>query len=103
MTDEAMTAELHCAQCDKETLHTIVYAGRLLVSSTCQICGMQVKHESNDLRFHYVKDLEHRLITKPRRLWRRFWRTPVTLTITLPKKVMQQPAKLWNEIKTLFR
>jgi hypothetical protein len=103
MTDEEMTVELHCAQCDKETLHTIVYAGRLLVSSKCGICGMQVKHESNDLRFQYVKDLEHRLVTKPRRLLRRFWRTPVNLTFTLPRKVMQKPAKLWHEIRTLFR
>lgn len=103
MTNEIITAELHCAHCDQETLHNLVYAGRLLVSSTCQSCQMQVKHEPGDLRIHYIKDLEHRIVTKPRRLWRRFWRAPILLIWTLPKKVMEQPAKLWNEIKTLFK
>lgn len=103
MNNEVMSAELHCAQCDQETLHTLVYAGRLLVSSTCQVCQMQVKHEPGDLRVHYIKDLEHRIVTKPGRLWRRFWAAPLALLWTLPKKIMQQPRKLWNEVKTLWK
>ena len=103
MTDEVMFAELHCAQCDQETLHALVYAGRLLVSATCQKCSMQVKHEPGDLRLQYIKDLEHRIATKPARLWRRFWRAPITLVWSLPRKVMQQPNKIWNEVKALFR
>lgn len=103
MTDEVMYAELHCSHCDQETLHALVYAGRLIVSSTCQTCHTQVKHEPGDLRLHYIKDLENRIATKPGRLWRRFWKSPAGVMWSTPKKVMQQPKKFWREIKSLFR
>ena len=103
MKDEVMFAELHCAQCGQETLHQLVYAGRLLVSTTCQKCSMQVKHDSGDLRLHYIKDLEHRIVTKPARLWRRFWRAPASLIWNMPGKVLHQPSKIWREIKVLFK
>lgn len=103
MSREVMTAELHCAHCGQETLHTLVYAGRLLVSTTCQICHTQVKHEPGDLRIQYVKDLENRIVTKPRRLWTRFWRSPVAVFWSFPRKAVEQPRKIWNEVKELFK
>lgn len=102
MNNEELTAELHCSNCDHETIHTLVYAGRLLVSTTCQVCNSQVKHEAIDLRLHYLKDLEHRIATKPRRLLRRFWRSPFSSAISLPKKFMSQPRKIWSEIKSIL-
>lgn len=103
MSDEVMYAELHCASCDRETIHALVYAGRLIVSSTCQTCNTQVKHDAGDLRLHYLKDLENRIATKPARLWRRFWRSPAGVIWSTPKKVLQQPKKFWREIKSLFK
>lgn len=98
-----MYAELHCANCDQETLHALVYAGRLIVSTTCQTCYLQVKHEPGDLRIHYIKDLENRIVTKPGRLWKRFWKAPIGSLWTMPRKTMQQPRKIWHEIKALFK
>lgn len=103
MNDNIIDVELHCAHCASETLHELVYAGRLLVSSKCKKCGTQVKHESNDLRFQYIKDLENRIATKPLRLWRQFWRSPATLLKSLPRKTLQQPKKIWDEITRLWR
>ena len=100
--NEEVTAELHCSHCDHETIHTLVYAGRLLVSTTCQTCKTQIKHEAIDLRLHYLKDLEHRIATKPARLWRRFWSAPISSMINLPRKVMLQPKKIWSEIKAIL-
>ncbi len=103
MSAEIMSAELHCAHCDQETLHTLVYAGRLLVSSTCETCQTQVRHEPADLRIHYVRDLEHRIVTKPFRLWRRFWKSPRAVFWGFPKQAVGQPRKFWNEVKELFK
>ena len=98
----AIKAELHCAHCDAETIHELVYVGRLLASSTCTVCKTQVRHESDDLRIEYIKDLENRIKTKPFRLWRRFWRSPTDTVRTFPSKSMSQPKKFWSEIKNLF-
>ena len=100
--NEEVTAELHCSHCDHETIHTLVYAVRLLVSTTCQTCNSQVKHEAIDLRLHYLKDLEHRISTKPRRLWRGFWSAPFSQMVSFPKKFMSQPKKIWKEIKAIL-
>lgn len=103
MNNEVISAELHCAHCDMETLHTVVYAGRLLVSTTCQNCQTQVKHQPGDLRVAYIKDLEHRISTKPGRLWRKFWKSPFSLMWNFPRKSLQQPGKILSEIKKLFK
>ena len=39
LSKEVLEAELNCAHCHKETLHELVYAGRLLVSTTCSVCN----------------------------------------------------------------
>lgn len=103
MNHEEISAELHCSHCGLETLHTLIYAGRLLVSTTCQNCQRQVKHDPGDLRVAYIKDLEHRISTKPGRLWKRFWSAPLSIMWNFPRKSMQQPGKIFGEIKKLFK
>jgi len=93
---------LECAHCNAETLHTLVYVGRLLASTTCNVCKTKVSHQADDLRVAYVKDLEHRIKTKPFRLWRRFWRNPTKTVTEFPGKALKQPGKFWSEFKKLF-
>ena len=102
MRDEVMYAELHCVHCGAEVLHELLYAGRLLVSTTCQLCHLRVKHNPGDLSLNYLIDLENRISTKPGRLWKRFWKSPIRLIWGMPAKVFQQPGKIWREIKSLF-
>ena len=101
MSNEVLNAELNCAHCRKETVHELIYAGRLLVSTTCSVCNTRVEHESNDLWDNYLKDLPHRIATKPYRLWKRFWRTPKTLVWTLPKQTFSKPFKMFREYRNL--
>lgn len=101
MSKEVLEAELNCAHCRRETLHELVYAGRLLVSTTCSICSSRVEHESNDLWDNYLKDLPHRIATKPLRLWRRFWRSPKNLVWNLPKSTFTKPFKMLKEYRNL--
>jgi len=60
---ETINASLECTKCKTETMHELVYAGRLLASTTCTVCKTKIMHESDDLRVAYVKDLEHRIKT----------------------------------------
>ena len=103
MSNEVMDVELHCAVCKLETVHHLRYAGRLLVSSTCSVCKTEVKHERNDLRIQYAKDLQHRVATKPWRLWKRFWRAPKAVFWSFPKAVFSQPLKFWREFRNIER
>jgi hypothetical protein len=100
LSKEVLEAELNCAHCRKETVHELVYAGRLLVSTTCSICNTRVEHESNDLWDNYLKDLPHRIATKPVRLWRRFLRAPSSMW-NLPKQTFGKPLKMLREYRNL--
>ena len=102
MKHETINATLECAHCKAETLHELAYAGRLLASTTCTVCRTQVSHDADSLRIAYVKDLEHRIKTKPFRMWRRFWRNPTKTVTEFPGKAMGQPRKFWQEFKNLF-
>lgn len=101
MSKEILEAELNCSHCKKEVLHELVYAGRLLVSTTCTVCYTRVEHESNDLWDHYLKDLPHRIATKPVRLWRSFLRAPSAMIWNLPKSTFGKPFKMIKEYRNL--
>jgi len=101
--DDLIEVALECSHCRQETIHRLVYVGRILASTTCSVCHTQVKHDVDDLRISYARDLLHRVVTKPFRLWRRFRRSPVTTTLEMPRKTMGKPMKLWHEIKSLLK
>jgi hypothetical protein len=95
--------DLTCVSCGHEGPHELVMAGRLFQSSRCLACGYVLRHEQRDLMSAYVWDLEHRLLTKPRRMLLRAIREPVTFARQFPAAVLHQPKKLLGEVRTLFR
>lgn len=103
MKDAAHHAELDCARCGMSTEHEVAYAGRILVRSTCTRCGVTIRREPADLRSSYLHDLEHRLVTKPRRLIHRALDQPFTFARALPGAILRQPGKLLGEIREIFR
>lgn len=97
------TTVLTCVACGEECPHDLVVVGRLLHSTRCSACGPVVRHEQRDLMSAYLRDLEHRLLTKPQRLARRAVREPLTFLTSLPGALARQPAKLLDELRTMFR
>ncbi|RJK97748.1 hypothetical protein [Vallicoccus soli] len=97
------TTVLTCVACGQESPHELVVVGRLLHSTRCTACGHVVRHEQRDLMATYLRDLEHRLLTKPQRLVRRALTEPATFLLTLPGAVLRQPGKLLEELRTLAR
>jgi NMD protein affecting ribosome stability and mRNA decay len=94
---------LTCVACAEETEHELVVVGRLLQSTRCRECGHIVRHEQRDLMTSYLKDLEHRLLTKPQRLVVRAVHDPATFLLGLPGALLRQPGKLVGEIRSVLR
>lgn len=96
-------AVLTCSSCGLESDHELRYTGRLLHSTRCTACSHVVRHEQRDLYVAYLHDLEHRVASKPRRLAQAASREPRTFARGLPRAVLRQPAKILDEIWTLWR
>lgn len=97
-TGQHRSAYLRCQACGQDSLHDVVYVGRLLYSSRCGACGHELRHGERDFGGRYLTDLEHRLLTKPRRLARRARYQPVMFARSLPAALLRQPAKLRAEL-----
>ena len=95
------TVVLTCGMCGHDTEHEVHYAGRILAHSKCTKCGTVFRQNPSTLRRNYVKDLEHRVVTKPWRLVARILRDPGYLFGGLPKALRRQPKKFIDEAKEL--
>jgi hypothetical protein len=95
-------AYLRCSACGTHTLHEVSYVGRLLYAIRCTACGHEVRHGDQDFAGRYLLDLEHRLLTKPRRLVRRARYQPLSFARSLPAAVARQPGKLRAELRTVL-
>ena len=96
-------AELHCETCDLDTVHELHYAGRLLESTRCTRCGSHLEVSQRAMLPAYAHDLEQRIVSKPRRMWRRARRDPWGYLTSLPAAVLRQPAKFWRELREVLR
>lgn len=96
---EPVPAVLDCPHCGRPTEHELRYAGRLLVSSGCTVCGRSI---DLDVRRRYVADLAGRIRSKPRRLVRRLRRHPVAFSAGLPRSTAAKPLRVYEEIKLVL-
>jgi NMD protein affecting ribosome stability and mRNA decay len=99
---ERVNASIMCAHCARETEHALVYVGRILATTRCLTCGHEVRHEHGDLVPSYLRDLEHRLVTKPLRMARRA-RSDRSFMRSLPRAILRQPRKIWDDLRLIFR
>ncbi|TNC29478.1 hypothetical protein [Amycolatopsis alkalitolerans] len=92
-------AGLECSRCGTETAHDVAYAGRLLVKVTCTRCGKTIER---DLRAEYLADLGRRVVTKPKRMFKRFCRNPLGYAGSLPKTVPAKPMELLSDVRLVW-
>jgi hypothetical protein len=96
-------SELACDRCGLVTEHELHYAGRLLESVRCMHCGHRVVLSHSALLPAYLHDLEHRVVSKPQRMYRRVSRDPAGFLTGLPLAVLRQPGKFARELWSLVR
>ncbi len=88
--DEHEQAVMSCATCRRETVHSISYAGRIIVNSRCTYCGKVTPF------------VGHSLPSKPERIAHRAFRHPLRVARSLPRDIARQPGKLMHEVKVAF-
>lgn len=96
-------AQLYCETCEKVTNHELHYAGRLLESVRCPVCETQFELSQRALLPAYVRDLESRIVSKPRRMMNRAARDPLGFARQLPGAILRQPRKFAREFWNLIR
>jgi hypothetical protein len=100
--DNVHIVVLACRHCHGEHLHEVTYAGRLLAYTVCSSCGHTIAKDLPELRRAYIGDVEHRVLTKPRRMLRRVIRHPVAFGLDLPRALLVKPAKMEAELRVLY-
>jgi len=95
--------DLHCETCDRVTEHELEYTGRLLDSVRCTVCGAHLEVPARDMLPSYLADLEQRVVSKPGRMLRRALRDPLGFVRQLPGAMVRQPAKIFGELRSVFR
>jgi len=96
-------ADLDCERCGRVTEHELRYAGRLLESVRCTRCGHQMQMTHRALVPAYLHDLEHRVASKPQRMYHRAAVDPRGFLWGLPRAVLRQPAKFLREFWSLVK
>ena len=96
-------AQLYCETCEKVRDHELHYAGRLLESVRCPVCETQFELSQRALLPAYVRDLESRIVSKPRRMLNRAARDPLGFARQLPGAILRQPRKFAREFWNLIR
>ncbi len=100
--DEHEQAVMSCATCRRETVHSISYAGRIIVNSRCTYCGKVTPFVGHSLPLDYLHDLRLRVQSKPERIAHRAFRHPLRVARSLPRDIARQPGKLMHEVKVAF-
>ena len=96
-------AELRSENCGEVADHELSNVGRLLESTRCTNCGHHIELTPRSRVPAYVRDLEQRLASKPRRMLRRAARDPLGYARQLPGAIIRQPAKFLRELRELLR
>jgi len=96
-------SELECEHCGRVTEHELHYAGRLLESVRCTVCGHQMALSHRALVPAYLHDLERRVASKPQRMRRRAELDPRGFWSGLPAAIVRQPRKFARELWSLVR
>ena len=97
-------ADLHCETCDRVTEHELHYAGRLLESTRCTICGTHLDVPSSATCCRRTSPTwssgwsasRRGCCGGPRATGRRS-------SVGLPRAIARQPAKFLEELRSIFR
>ena len=96
-------ADLRCESCGEVTEHELQV--RRPAAGVDAVHQLRAPHRAHPAPLvpAYVRDLEQRVVSKPRRMLRRASRDPLGFARQLPGAVLRQPAKFWPGVPALFR
>lgn len=98
-----MKAELFCLHCNKDTPHTVVYAGKTLKSIKCTVCGSEIEIRREKLIENYAIDFIERILTKPYRMTRELERDLTKFILSLPIRIITKPYRIAREVGNIIK
>ncbi|MEM3573789.1 MAG: bh protein [Nitrososphaeria archaeon] len=98
---DKVKVELFCINCDKETLHEIVYISNKLAKTKCLNCGLTLKFDEQELILIYTEDFVKRILTKPSRMLKEAYADLSSFLKSLPIRIITKPKRVIDEIKEI--
>lgn len=96
-----MKALLFCLHCNKDTEHTITYAGDIIKSIKCEECGTELELNRENIIKEYTGDFIERVLTKPHRMTKELEKDIGEFLFSLPIRIITKPYRLFEEVKEI--
>jgi len=98
-----MEAELYCLHCKKDTPHLVTYAGNILKSVKCTVCGSELEIKREKLLGNYAVDFIERILTKPYRMTKELEGDLKKFIISLPIRIITKPYRIAKEVEHIIK
>ncbi|KYO65246.1 bh protein [Thermovenabulum gondwanense] len=98
-----MEAELFCLHCNKETPHTVYYAGNILKRIKCEECGSEIEIRREKLLENYALDFIERILTKPYRMTKELEGDLKKFILSLPIRIVTKPYRIVKEVEDILK
>ncbi len=95
---ESIDARLKCLHCDRETDHTITYAGPYLNKIRCKECGVEIALDRKRIMETYASDALERVLSKPQRMTEELRGDLTAFLGSLPVRILTKPYRVAKEI-----
>lgn len=90
--------QLFCADCNKNTLHKIVYINDEVARIECAHCHKSI--DTNlDIKNAFYNEAYQRIYSKPKRLIEELGNNPGIFLVTLPFRLISKPYRITKGLK----
>lgn len=103
MKQEIIKTNLFCLHCEKETPHTITYAGDYVRKIRCNTCNTEIQIDKEKILKFYTSKVLKRLFTKPERLTEELRKDMSSLLVSLPFRIASKPYRVAKEIFEIIK
>jgi hypothetical protein len=103
LSSEVIKTNLFCLHCEKETPHSITYAGDYVRKIRCNICNTEIHIDREKILKFYTSKVLKRLFTKPERLTEELRKDMSSLLVSLPFRIASKPYRVAKEILDIIK
>ncbi len=96
-----MQADLHCGNCDKNTLHEVTYLGENIEKITCMDCETYLEISEKLAYTNYAAEMFTRIATKPVRMTKEVNDDLSKFLYTIPFRVVTKPYRMIKEFRQM--
>lgn len=96
-----MEADLYCINCNKNTLHEVIYLGENIKDIICTECRTTLEIDDKLVMSAYAADIFERVRTKPERISKEMREDLTKFLRSITIRVITKPYRMIKEFKSL--